>query len=62
VQDAAGSTVSQTVDFAVGAVNGQVMQIAVIPEPGAGLLLASAGAGWLVCRFIRRRQDDQTAG
>ena len=50
------STVAQTANFGSGNVNGQVMQIDVIPEPSTYALLALAVAGWGAHAWRRRKQ------
>ena len=40
------TTVAQTANFGSGDINGQVMQVQVIPEPSTYALLALAAAGW----------------
>ncbi len=50
------STVAQTANFGSGNVNGQVMQIDVIPEPSTYALLVLAVAGWGVAVWRRRKQ------
>ena len=40
------TTVAQTANFGGGDINGQVMQVQVIPEPSTYALLALAAAGW----------------
>jgi autotransporter-associated beta strand protein len=50
------STVAQTANFGSGNVNGQVMQIDVIPEPSTYALLVLAVAGWGAHAWRRRKQ------
>lgn len=54
----ASTTTVASADFATGTVtNGQVMQFAIVPEPGALVLVATGAlaAGWTALRQIRRR-------
>lgn len=54
----ASTTTVASADFATGTVtNGQVMQFAIVPEPGAMVLVATGAlaAGWTALRRIRRR-------
>jgi hypothetical protein len=47
--------VAQTANFGSGNVNGQVMQIDVIPEPSTYALLVLAVAGWGAHAWRRRK-------
>jgi len=49
------TTVAQTANFGSGNVNGQVMQIDVIPEPSTYALLVLAVAGWGAHAWRRRK-------
>jgi autotransporter-associated beta strand protein len=50
------STVAQTADFASGVVNGQIMQVQVIPEPSTYALLGLSAAAFGAYRWRRRRR------
>jgi len=50
------TTVAQTANFGGGDINGQVMQVQVIPEPSTYALLALAVAGWGAHAWRRRKQ------
>jgi hypothetical protein len=50
------TTVAQTANFGSGDINGQVMQVQVIPEPSTYALLGLSAAAFGAYRWRRRRR------